>query len=196
MTILPDPSFAELKPLLSERLAWIGANLRAEQLGSLVDPLMREVLQRGFSEAGADEGTVWLLDEAGENLVPAYNTGPDAEQLVGRFKQPLTTGLISMVFTGEQPFLENEVWKNAQQSKLLDTLLQTQTSAMIAVPFYFLDECRGVVSCVQLKPSGPGGAEPAGFRPEHLAGIQRAAALLSRLIEFQLLSKTVGWTSE
>jgi hypothetical protein len=196
LTLLTEPAFAELKPLLSERLAWIGANLRAEQLGSLVDPLMREILQQGFSEAGADEGTIWLLDEAGENLVPAYNTGPGAEQLVGRFKQPLTAGLISMVFASEQPFLENEVAKNAQQSKLLDSLLQTQTSAMIAVPFYFLDDCRGVVSRVQLKPSGSRDAGPAGFRPEHLAGIQRVAALLSKLIEFQLLSKTVGWTSE
>jgi hypothetical protein len=196
LTILPDPAFAELEPVLSERLAQIGASMRAGQFGSLLDPLMREVLQNGFSEAGADEGTVWLLDEAGENLMPAHNTGPDAEQLVGRFKQPLNTGLISMVFTSEQPFLENEVSKNARQSKLLDSLLQTQTSAMIAVPFYFLDDCRGVVSCVQLKPSGPRDADPPGFRSEHLAGIQRTAALLSRLVEFQLLSKTVGWTSE
>jgi len=153
---------------------------------------MRQIIQRGFTEAGADEGTVWLLEQAGEFLVPAWNTGPHAEQLVGKFKQPLSAGLICMVFASEQPFLENEVWKNTRQSKLLDSMLELQTNAMIAVPFYFLRGCRGVVSCVQLNKAGaPAGP---GFRPEHLAHVQRAAALLSQLVEFRLLSRTVGWS--
>jgi hypothetical protein len=195
LNILPDPAFAALKPVLSERLARVAANIRPEQFGSLLDPLMRQALQNGFSEAGAHEGTVWLLDETGENLVPGYNTGPDAGRLVGQFKQPLNSGLICMVFATEQPFLENEVSKNAQQSKLLDSLLETQTYAMIAVPFHFLHDCRGVVSCVQLKRPGSGEANPPGFLPGHLASVERATALLSQLIEFRLLSQTVGWTS-
>ncbi len=196
MNIIPDPAFEELRPVLSERLARIGANIHAEQFGSLLDPLMREVLQQGFAEVGAHEGTVWILDDSGENLVPAINTGPDAGRLMTDFKQPLNAGLISMVFSSEQPFLENEVWKNAHQSKLLDALLHAQTCAMIAVPFYFLQACRGVVSCVQLKRPGSTEPGPTGFRPEHLAGIQRVSVLLSRLIELLLLSRTVGWSSE
>jgi hypothetical protein len=100
-----------------------------------------------------------------------------------------------MVFASEQPFLENEVWKNARQSKALDSMLEVQTCAMIAVPFYFLQACRGVVSCVQLKRAGSRQPDPPGFRPEHLASIQRAVALLSELIEYRLLSRTVGWAS-
>ena len=80
INIVPDPAFAGLKPGLSERLARIGASIRAEQFDSILDPLMRQALEKGFSEAGAHEGTVWLLDEAGENLTPAYNTGPNAGQ--------------------------------------------------------------------------------------------------------------------
>jgi len=195
LNILPEPAFLELRPVLSERLARIGSSIHAAQFGALLDPLMRQALQAGFTAAGADEGTVWLLDEAGENLVPGYNTGPNADKLVGRFKQPLNAGLICMVFASEQPFLENEVWKNSEQSQLLDRMLGVTTYAMIAAPFNFLQGCRGVISCVQLHTPGSGKPDPVGFRPEHLATIQRTTAVLSQLIEFRLLSQTVGWTN-
>jgi hypothetical protein len=194
--ILPDPAFLDLKPALTERLDRLGGHIHAEQFPALLDPLMRQALLSGFAEAGADEGTIWLLDAAGENLEPAYNSGPQADKLVGHFKQPLNTGLICMVFASEQPFLENEVWKNSQQSKLLDSLLEVQTYAMIAVPFCFLQACRGVVSCVQLNRQRAGQTEPPGFRPEHLASVERATEMLSRLIEYRLLSRTVAWGSD
>ena len=197
LNIVPDPAFVDLRPVLAERLERIASSVRAEQFGTLLGPLMEQVLRKSFQEAGADEGTVWLLDGAGEHLVPAHNTGPRAAELVGKFKQPLNAGLICMVFANEQPFLENEVWKNQHQSKLLDSQLQQQTCAMIAVPFYFLRACRGVISCVQLKVDvAPASATRAGFRPADLESVQRAAALLSESIELQLLSRTVGWSSE
>ncbi len=196
LNLLPDPAFLELRPILTSRLDRLVAGLQAEQFSLLLDPLMRQTLARGFAEAGAHEGTVWLLGATGDHLVPVHNTGPNSSQLVGKFKQPLNAGLVCMVFASEQPFLENEVWKNAAQSKLLDSQLQVQTGAMIAVPFYFLNACRGVVSCVQLRRPAAGVAEPPGFRPQHLASVQLAAALLSQLIEFRLLSRAVGWTSD
>ena len=197
LNILPDPAFLDLKSVLSERLERIAGGIHPEQFASLLDPLMRQTLEHGFAEAGADEGTVWLLDHAGEFLVPAWNSGPHADKLVGKFKQPLKAGLICMVFSSEQPFLENEVWKNSRQSKLLDSMLEVQTSAMIAVPFYFLRACRGVVSCVKLDKasrSAPGATDSNGFHPEHLTHVQRATAVLSQLVELKLLSCTVGWS--
>lgn len=194
--ILPEQGFVELRPMLAEKLERLAASIGPAQFGSLLTPLMRQVLAHGFQDAMADEGTVWLLDESNEHLVPAYNTGPQAAEWVGRFKQPLNQGLICMVLATEQPFLENEVWKNGRQSKLLDTQLQVQTWSMIAVPFYFLRACRGVVSCVQLKRDGASQPEPPGFSPGHLERVQLAAALLSRLTEFEFLSGAVGWTSD
>ena len=108
----------------------------------------------------------------------------------------ITAGLICMVFASEQPFLENDVARAPRQSKLLDSLLGVQTCAMMAVPFHFLHACRGVISCVQLQsPDRPAESRP-GFRPEHLAGLQLAATLLSQLLEYRLLGRAVGWMSE
>jgi hypothetical protein len=188
-----DPPFADLKPSISDRLTALGDRIHAEQFRSLIDPLMGQVLRDGFGHAGADEGTVWLLDDACEHLVPAFNTGPKAAEVVGKFKQPLNQGVVCMVLASEQPFLENEVWKNSQHSKALDGLLGIQTQAMIAVPFYFLRACRGVLSCVKLKLPQRAEANPSGFRPEHLAHIERTSALLSRLIDLRLVSEAIAW---
>lgn len=196
LSLLPDPAFRDLRPVLAERLNQLAAAVRGEQFASLFDPVMRQTVERGFAAAGAHEGTVWLLDETEENLVAAYNTGPQAAQWVGQFKLPLRAGLISMVFASEQPFLENEVWRNALQSKLLDSMLQVQTCAMIAVPFYLLRACRGVVSCVQLRQASAGVQDPPGFRSEHLEAVQWTATILSELLELRLLSHAVGWTCE
>lgn len=196
LNLLPDPAFQALRAVLSERLEQLGGEIRAGQFGRLLDPLLRRIVEQGFAEAGAHEGTIWLLDATEKFLEPTFNTGPRASQIVGQFKQPLGSGLISMVFATEQPFLENDIIRNAQQCKLLDAQLGVRTHALIAVPFHFLHACRGVVSCVQLKSPDPQTVDPPGFQPPHLAAVQRATAMLSQLIEYRLLSQVVGWTCE
>lgn len=193
---LPELPFERLKTTLREHVARTAANIHAEQFAVWLDPLMRDVLRQGFAEAGAHEGTVWLVDEANKNLAPAYNTGPQAARIIGKFKQPLNSGLVCMVFASEQPFLENEVSKDAHQNKALDSLLQTETFAMIAVPFHLLGECQGVISCVQLKRPQTTEDPPPGFRPEDLVRVQRMTAVFSQLVEYRILCRTIGWTSQ
>ncbi|MCI0747654.1 MAG: GAF domain-containing protein [Verrucomicrobia subdivision 3 bacterium] len=190
--LAPDPRFAELKNALADRLASAGASITPQNFASLLDPLMRSVLAQGFAEATAHEGTVWLLDEPGQHLIPAYNTGPNAAKFVATFKQPVNEGLIAMVTASEQPFVENEVYRNSRQSKRLDTALGVQTCSLIGVPFYLLKRCSGTISCVQLKTANQ--PDPPGFTPSHLAAVQRTASVLSRLLDFQFLGATVGWT--
>jgi len=193
--IVPEPRFAELQGALQERLSATANSIQPHNFSSLLDPLARDVLQRGFAEAGAHEGTIWLLDSDGKHLVPAYNTGPDAEKIVGKFRQSLNSGLICMVFASEQPIVENEVYKDQRQSKALDEALQVETFALIAAPFHFLKACRGVVSCVQLKRPGTKERELPGFQFSHLTAIQRTAAVLAQLIELRVLGSAVGWSS-
>ena len=193
--IVPDPRFADLQGALQERLAAIANSIQPQNFSSLLDPLGRDVLQRGLAEAGAHEGSIWLVDREGKHLVPAYNTGPDAEKIVGKFQQPLNAGLICMVFASEQPIVENEVYKNARQSKLLDQKLQVETYSLIAAPFHFLKACRGVISCVQLKRPGTQPSELTGFQFAHLAALQRAGAIIGQMIELRVLASAVGWNS-
>jgi len=141
--LLSDTAFEEFQATLKARIARMGAEIGAEQSSRCWIRRCVGLSKNGFIEASAQEGTIWLVDHTEEFLVPVFNTGPHASDFVGKFKQPLSTGLVSMVFATEQPFLENEVSRNAQQSKLLDTQLQVQTHALIAVPLHVLNACRG-----------------------------------------------------
>jgi len=46
--------------------------------------------------------------------------------------QPLNAGIISMVFSTEEPFCENEIGRNKTQDPTLDRMLAVQTESMIA----------------------------------------------------------------
>lgn len=168
------------------------AEVVGEQWDKVVDPAIRAVFVEGLAKANAHEGTVWLLDEAREYLIPRFNTGPRAAEFVGHFRQSLRAGMISMVVATELPICENEVHKNGRQDRTLDRALLLQTCAMIAVPLYYASELRGVVSAVQLKPADSPDPDPPGFTVENLQRLQRTADLLARLIEHRLLTVVLG----
>lgn len=196
---LPDERFVALRPALREYLTTMGRDITPANFPSLCDGLALRLLHNSFREAGATEGSIWLLDPEKEHLVVAHNNGPDSEKIVG-FKQPLSEGIVSMVVATEQAFAESEVYKNKKHSPKLDRSLGKTTYAMVVVPFYFLGEVRGVVSCVQLlnvryeaQEATPTEALPKGFSAEDMGAIQRGATVLTELIDHRLLKSAIGW---
>jgi hypothetical protein len=196
-TLLPDPRFAGLRNALEERVLAGADAITPEALPDVLDPTMRATLHNAFAAAGAPDGLVWLLDGAREHLVPAYGVGPNSTALVGTFRQPLSSHpLIGMVLASEQPFCENEVYRNAGQDKTVDRKLGMLTCAMVAVPFYYGRRIRGVISCVQMKPAAGDLPDPAGFSLDDLAHVQHAALVVSRLLDHWLIGVSVGWQPE
>lgn len=191
LTLLPDERLAPLLPSLEESLAAAAEGVTPDTFVSLLDDTMRRVIQLSFRQAEADDGTLWLVDEAKEALVPAYNTGPDAERIL-KFRQPLTAGLVSMVFGNERPFMENQVPKNARQDKTLDKQLGKQTLAMVIVPFYFLGACRGVISCVKMGVPGEVQPESQRFAESAQAFLVHGSTVLGRLLDLSVLRTTLG----
>ena len=192
LTLLPDPSLASFVPALQGRLTQVGRSISAQNFSSVLDGTMKQLIQGVMDAVGANEGSVWLVDDPGEHLVIAYNTGPNADRLVAQFKQPLTVGLVSMVFSSEQSFIENEVYKNALQDKTLDSKVKARTHAMIAVPFYFLNACRGVASCVKLDSPDLEAEAEKGFYDNHELIFRNAIVTLGRLIEHWAIKRTIG----
>jgi len=191
LTLLSDPQFTDLQPVLISRMRAAIGKISLENFPSLLDPTVQQVMRNGFSQARAHEGTIWLAES--DALVAAYNTGPNAEKMVGVVRQPLTSGLISLVFANEQSICENRVYLNAQQDPTVDRKLGVKTWAMIATPFYLAREVRGVVSCVQLLDAASAGPEPSGFEPEDMLAVSLAASVASQLIDFRLLSTIINW---
>ena len=196
---LPEQRFLPLRPALEEHLSKLGSAVTPENFLSICDEMLLKLLKESFERIGADEGSIWLLDPEKQHLVVAHNSGPNSEKIIG-FKQPLTRGIVSLVAASEHPFVENNVYKNIKQDKALDEKLEKMTYAMVAVPLYFLNEVRGVISCVQLqdvdirdgKPV-PKGDTPRGFGPAELNAIQTIAAVVRDLIDYRLLGTAIGW---
>lgn len=196
---LPEQRFAQMRPALQEYLAKLGAAVTPENFLSVCDEMILKLLKDAFARISADEGSIWLLDSEKQHLVVAYNSGPNTAKIMG-FKQPTTQGIVSLVIASENAFVENQVYKNAKHSATLDKKLHKTTYAMIAVPFYFLNEVRGVISCVQLLDvmvhdgqAAATGDLPAGFGPAELNAIQTISAVARDLIDYRLLGTAVGW---
>lgn len=188
--ILASPDISlELKQSLMRQVR-TAASWVSQDFPAFFDRTIRETVTCGLEAATADEGTIWLIDREGETLIPVFNSGPNAEKFVGRFRQSLRAGMISMVVATEHPICENDVHLNQQQDRTLDAELGVQTCAMIAAPFYFAGELRGVVSGVQLRNSQA--ADRKGFSFDHLLMLQRTATLLGRLLEHRLIVQQLG----
>ena len=196
---LPEPRFVPLRPALQEHLSKLGAAVTPENFLSICDEMLLKLLRESFQRIKADEGSIWLLDAEKQHLIAAYNSGSRSKDIVG-FKLPVTRGIISLVVASEHPFVENNVYKNDKQDKALDEKLGKLTYAMIAVPLYFLNEVRGVISSVQLQDFErhdakvvPVAPTPPGFGPAELDAVQTMAAVVRDLIDYRLLGTAIGW---
>lgn len=190
--ILPDEGLSGYRPTLIERLRVAAREACADSFDAVFDGGMRAHLLKGFSQVGADEGTVWLIDPSRTSLVPRFNSGPRAEGFVGIHRQPLSKGMISMVVATEQPICENQVYKNAQQDKEVDRRLGLRTCAMIAVPIGFCGEMRGVLSCVQVRQMESDEPDPPGFSYEDLTHMGLTSNIFGRLMEARLQAHCLG----
>src|SRR5437867_13448458 len=107
---LPHPELAKRRPLLQDYLAELSRAITPASFLSICGAHVSQILQDTFQHVGADEGSIWLLDNPKTHLIVAYNCGPDAERIVG-FKQRLTRGCVDMVVAIEQSVVEIKVIK-------------------------------------------------------------------------------------
>ena len=148
-SLLPDPRFRKHLSALVDRLDKAAKLITRETFADFADDLMTTILADSFDAAGADEGTLWLVNPGRAELDAVFNNGPTAAKIL-KHSQKLDRGLISMVFSTGQPFCENNIAENPDHDKAVDQATGASTTAMIAVPFYYAQQCRGIVSCVQL----------------------------------------------
>jgi hypothetical protein len=196
---LANERFLPLRSILQDHLQRIACTITPENFPGICSDLIWWLLKSSLNQAEADEGSIWIIDTEMKHLIISYNSGPNAANVVG-FRQSLEEGIVSLVFANEQSFVETEVYRNAQHSGILDEKLGVTTYAMMVVPFYFLNECRGVISAVKLMEATasagrilPKGNIPRAFDLDDLSALQNAALIIRDLIDYRLLKTTVAW---
>ncbi len=181
--LLPDPELSAHSYQLSRQLENYAGRIEAEDLGALFDSIAVSQFGQMLERIGADSGTVWLINDTRTKLVAGFN--PREPGIIGQ-EQPLDEGLISMVMAHENAICENAVAQNPEHSPIIEQATGTRTQAMIAVPFYFGQMPRGVISCVQfVRPDGEPPAQ--GFRGWHQAAVEETAHVLGRLLDLRLI---------
>jgi transcriptional regulator with GAF, ATPase, and Fis domain len=190
-TLLPDPDFREHISTLTDRLDKAAKLITRDTFNDFADDLITAVLEDGFYAANGDEGTLWLVNPKKPELDAVFNNGPTAEKVL-TYSQRLDRGLISMVFSTGQPFCENNISEIPEHDKTVDRRTGSFTHAMIAVPFYFAQQCRGILSCVQLAGTARSSTQNE-FDMDSMREVSRAASLLTHLFDFKLISRIIGY---
>lgn len=186
--LLRNPALARYGAELVDHIeSWIKSSSPEEMTG-LLDPVSVSLLRDAFSRIGGHEGTVWLADQEERHLVAVYNSGQDAPSLVG-FEQPIGSGIVSMVYSQQQPYCENDIGSSAGHDDTLDRQVSKHTTAMIAVPFYFAFGLRGVVSCVQLAEEVE---KSHGFSSGNVEELARVVNVVERLVNESIFCSALG----
>ncbi len=196
LNLLAPQELSELGYRLRDSLARAADSMLPEGFSELYTPLMASVLKRGCQSARADAVGIWLADSEEDQLALVSGHGRRVEESVGEYKQPLSSGLISMVYATGQAFCENGIHGRPGHSPVLDELLGVKTEAMIAVPFYFAQHIRGVVSCVQLSELEDKETPARGFSQNDLREVELATASVQRLLDLRLIEHLLGWDEQ
>jgi hypothetical protein len=144
-----------------------------------------DLLRDAVTATDADDGVLWLVDDVKRELRPCFSIGQHCEIFLKEIRQPLTSGLISMVFFTEDSICEAEVRRRSEYCPDVDSRLGAKTKAMIAVPIFFAQRCRGVFSAVLFDVSSQVTHKEA-FLHSDFETLSQAATLWGELMDSQL----------
>jgi hypothetical protein len=155
-----------------------------------------DVMSDALIAAEADQGALWLVDDQKHELRPCFSIGEHSEFFLREIRQPLSSGLISMVFFTEDSICEAEVGRRSEYCPDVDSRLGAKTQAMIAIPVFFAQRCRGVFSAVLFEASFKTKHKEA-FLHSDFEKLSQACTIWSELIDSQLagVAMQVGSTA-
>lgn len=178
--VIRDAALAGAGARLRECLRRSLATLRPEEVGGLMDDPVHAYFQSVMDRVGADGGTLWLASAGEAVLTAVFN--PRQPEMNGR-RQPLSSGLISLVFVTGEAVNISRVATDSRHSPLIDLAVGRATEAMMAVPFQPDGQLRGVLTAVRFQ------FTDGGFSPQALAWLEEGSALLGELLRSRLAAR-------
>ncbi len=143
------------------------------------------VLRDAVVASGADQGALWLVDDWKHELRPCFSSAADSDRFLQEIRQPLSSGLISMVFFTEDAICESHVASRSELCWDIDSRLGAGTQAMVAIPIFFAQRCRGIFSAVIFSSVASLNRKEA-FLPADFETLSRASSLWSAQMDSQL----------
>ncbi|MCH6257965.1 GAF domain-containing protein [Puniceicoccaceae bacterium K14] len=190
---IPDPEIVGFASRLDNALQSLAETASPAEMASLVEFVSGRYLLSCFQDINALEGSIWIVDELGKNLVPIYNSGIHSDNFVLKFKQPIYQGIISMVFATEMPFLEKDIENNRKHDDSLDKMLKLKTESMAIVPLFYAGAIRGVISAINFSPDSVQPEKSKNDYEHHILNtLQSSSAVIGKLIDSEMREICLG----
>jgi DNA-directed RNA polymerase specialized sigma24 family protein len=170
--IVRDPALSGSAARLTECARRSLEIMQPSEAAGLVTPTMSAVFADLLDHIRADGGTLWLLCPGTASLEAVFN--PLEPEIAGK-RQPLASGIISLVLATGEAACVSVVADHARHSPVIDMVLGKTTHSMIAVPFLLEGAIRGVLTAVRFSEDG-------GFGDRETAVIGRCAEILAKLM--------------
>jgi DNA-directed RNA polymerase specialized sigma24 family protein len=180
--VVTDPALSGMGARVTECLRRSLEILQPAEAVGLVSPAMAACFADLLAHAGADGGTLWLLCPGKAALEAVFN--PMEPEIAGK-RQPLVSGIVSLVIATGEPACVAGVEANQRHSPAIDIALGKTTHAMIAVPFVLAGTIRGVLTAVRFTSNKP-------FAKATILSIGRYADILANLMLQNLTTKILG----
>lgn len=126
------------------------ARMAPETVAELVAVPVKYFCKLVFEQIGACEGSLWWKYPDADHLEIIYNSGPVSEKLVGKVKQPLSEGIVSLVYHSGEPLYTNQICDEPNHSKYIDTELGQETHRLLACPLLVGGRIVGAITAVVL----------------------------------------------
>lgn len=112
-----------------------------------LEPLLQYILENAVKILDCEAGSLFLVDEATQELVFKVAVGPVAAELVGQ-RLPAGTGLAGQAVKTRQPSIENDLQHSGRFRTTWDDQTGFITRSLIVVPMQFRDQIIGVIEMV------------------------------------------------
>ena len=120
----------------------------SKDLSSMLDlqPLLERIIKAAVDIIGTEAGTLFLVDEATQELVFRVVEG-GAQNLIGR-RLPAGAGIVGEAAITGQPVVVNNVLQDHRWYSDVDRETEFQTHALLAVPLLIQDKAIGVLEVI------------------------------------------------
>lgn len=158
---------------------------RAINASLRTDRVLEAVLDEGMRALDAEAGTLWLLDEAAERVLPVIALGPKAEEVKRLWLRP-GEGIAGAVILSREGVLVENVRRVAHWAARFDSTSGFETRSLLCVPLIHRDQAIGALQFINKRRDQLFGATDLALA-RALASQAAVAIETSRLFEEQIV---------
>ncbi len=138
-----------------------------------IDQTLKLITQKSVEIINAEAGSVFVVDDSGENLIFSVALGPAGMTLIGKQMPIDTASIAGITALNHQSLIINNVAEDPHWNTTFDKASEFKTRDILSIPMIVFDKVVGVIEAVNKKDGRPFTADD----EKTLTGFARQAAI-------------------